>query len=81
MAHFPGLCCRRSRRAFLADLGMGFSGLALGAMLHRDGVARAEDLPAGLAPNAPARLARSYSTSEAGHLDFPLRRSQPFGDV
>jgi hypothetical protein len=29
------------RRTFLADLGMGFTGLALGAMLHRDGVARA----------------------------------------
>ena len=30
------------RRAFLADLGMGFTGLVLGAMLHRDGVARGE---------------------------------------
>ena len=30
------------RRAFLADMGMGFTGLALGAMLARDGVARAE---------------------------------------
>ncbi|MBI3868438.1 MAG: DUF1501 domain-containing protein [Verrucomicrobia bacterium] len=29
----------RPRRAFLADLGMGFTGLALGAMLHRDGYA------------------------------------------
>jgi hypothetical protein len=29
------------RRAFLADLGMGFTGLALAAMLYRDGVARA----------------------------------------
>jgi hypothetical protein len=29
------------RRAFLADLGMGFTGLALGAMLAREGVARA----------------------------------------
>jgi hypothetical protein len=29
------------RRAFLADLGMGFTGLALGAMLARDGVVRA----------------------------------------
>jgi hypothetical protein len=39
----PGPCCGRvSRRTFLADLGMGFTGLALGAMLHRDGVARAE---------------------------------------
>ncbi|MBL8178437.1 MAG: DUF1501 domain-containing protein, partial [Bryobacterales bacterium] len=30
-----------NRRAFLADLGMGFTGLALGAILNRDGVARA----------------------------------------
>ena len=30
-----------TRRIFLADLGMGFTGLALGAMLHRD--ARAND--------------------------------------
>src|SRR4051812_25724233 len=29
------------RRAFLADLGLGFTGLALGAMLQRDGIARA----------------------------------------
>ncbi len=28
-----------ARRPFLADLGMGFTGLALGAMLHRDGYA------------------------------------------
>ncbi len=31
------------RRAFLADLGMGFTGLALGAMLAQDGLLRAED--------------------------------------
>jgi hypothetical protein len=31
---------RPSRRAFLADAGMGFAGMALGAMLYRDGVAR-----------------------------------------
>lgn len=30
------------RRAFLADLGMGFTGLALGAMLHKDGHASTE---------------------------------------
>ena len=42
MIRFPGLCSHRSRRAFLADLGMGFTGLALGAMLQRDGVARAD---------------------------------------
>ena len=31
-----------TRRAFLADMGMGFTGLVLGAMLHRDGIARAD---------------------------------------
>ncbi len=30
-----------SRRTFLADMGMGFTGLALGAMLEREGLARA----------------------------------------
>lgn len=33
----------RDRRGFLADAGMGFAGLVLGAMLHHDGVARAAD--------------------------------------
>jgi hypothetical protein len=37
-----GCCPGISRRSFLADTGMGFTGLALGAMLFRDGVARAE---------------------------------------
>ncbi|MEX2213976.1 MAG: DUF1501 domain-containing protein [Phycisphaeraceae bacterium] len=31
---------QNSRRAFLADIGMGFTGLAAGAMLFRDGVSR-----------------------------------------
>ena len=39
--HSESRCCRVPRRAFLADLGMGFTGLALGAMLSADGVARA----------------------------------------
>jgi hypothetical protein len=34
-----------SRRSFLADFGMGFTGLALGAMLHRDGIVRADTAP------------------------------------
>src|SRR5690242_16107891 len=34
---FP--CGRIARRSFLADVGMGFTGLALGALLHRDGFA------------------------------------------
>ena len=36
----PSLPPSPSRRTFLADLGMGFTGLALGAMLQRDGIAR-----------------------------------------
>jgi hypothetical protein len=35
-------CGRVSRRTFLADMGMGVTGLALGALLFRDGVARAD---------------------------------------
>lgn len=51
MARLPHLCsCNPTpRRTFLADLGMGFTGLALGAMLHRDGVVRA-DAPATWSP-------------------------------
>src|SRR4051812_43977940 len=41
--HSQYLPSGRSRRTFLADLGMGFTGLALGALLHRDGVARAAE--------------------------------------
>src|SRR2546421_6861250 len=40
-------CGRVSRRTFLADLGMGFTGLALGAMLHRVGIVRADTAPSG----------------------------------
>ncbi|MBW3540843.1 MAG: DUF1501 domain-containing protein [Planctomycetes bacterium] len=39
----PFPCGRINRRAFLADSGMGFTGLALGAMLHQDGIARADE--------------------------------------
>ena len=42
-------CCGVSRRTFLADCGMGFTGLVLCSMLHRDGVARA-DASAGWSP-------------------------------
>ncbi len=38
-------CPGVTRRSFLADTGMGFTGLALGAMLFRDGVARASATP------------------------------------
>ena len=42
------------RRQFLADFGMGFTGLALGAMLHRDGIAATSSpLPDGKPHFAP----------------------------
>ena len=41
----PGSCCPGvTRRSFLVDTGMGFTGLAIGAMLFRD-EARASELP------------------------------------
>ncbi|HVC92236.1 MAG TPA: DUF1501 domain-containing protein [Pirellulales bacterium] len=40
-----------SRRAFLADLGLGFTGLALGAVLARDGVLQAGEPEAWQPPN------------------------------
>ncbi len=45
----PHSCPGVSRRSFLADTGMGFTGMALGALLFQDGVARAAT-----APHAPA---------------------------
>jgi hypothetical protein len=38
-----GCCPGVTRRSFLADTGLGFTGLALGAMLFRDGIARGEE--------------------------------------
>src|SRR5436190_19533323 len=44
MTHPSHSGCRGiTRRTFLADTGMGFTGLALGAMLFRDGVLRASE--------------------------------------
>jgi hypothetical protein len=54
----PRRCPGVTRRSFLADTGMGFTGLALGAMLSGDGVARAEDpvgRPAATPPKARAK--------------------------
>jgi hypothetical protein len=46
---------RISRRSFLADTGMGFTGLALAAMLHRDGFAREGNPPPDGRPHFPAK--------------------------
>ena len=49
---FP--CGRMQRRQFLSDCGLGFTGLALGAMLQRDGAAADRaNLPTGLPHFAP----------------------------
>src|SRR6188474_117881 len=41
MTHDSACCRPASRRTFLADVGMGFTGLVLGSLLHQDGIARA----------------------------------------
>jgi len=46
---------RQHRRAFLSDLGMGFTGLALGAMLAREGVARDDAASPLILPQAKAK--------------------------
>ncbi|MFP6575676.1 MAG: DUF1501 domain-containing protein [Pirellulaceae bacterium] len=49
-------CCQTPRRMFLADVGMGFTGLALGALLQRDGIVRGEETwtpPTGKPHHAP----------------------------
>ncbi len=46
-----------SRRVFLSDMGMGFTGLVLGAMLNRDGVARADSEPGWAPPDGRPHFA------------------------
>ena len=48
--------CQTPRRTFLADVGMGFTGLALGALLQQDGITRAKETwtpPSGEPHHAP----------------------------
>src|SRR5918912_1193887 len=52
---YPTCCPGVTRRSFLADTGMGFTGLALAAMLYRDGVARAGTTKPDGKPNFPPR--------------------------
>ena len=57
--------------------GMGFTGLALGAMLHRDGYVACDD--ATWAP--PDGKPHFAAEGQVGHLGLPLRRRQPPGDL
>ena len=52
MRHFEIPIVRNSRRRFLADIGLNFTGLALGAMLHQEGITRADSSPI-IQPAAP----------------------------
>src|SRR5258708_4494935 len=56
-----GKCRGITRRSFLADTGMGFTGLALGAMLFRDGVARAESARLGKPNGNPQATPKAKS--------------------
>src|SRR3954470_21974594 len=47
----PHRCPGVSRRSFLLDTGMGFTGLALSAMLFKDGIAQANPLPTYMPPD------------------------------
>jgi hypothetical protein len=50
-ANTHSCCTGVNRRTFLADVGMGFTGMALGAMLYQDGVARAAPASAWTPPD------------------------------
>ena len=54
-------CPGVTRRSFLADTGMGFTGLALSAMLYRDGVARAESVSSSKPDGKPHATPRAKS--------------------
>ncbi|MHC5541938.1 DUF1501 domain-containing protein, partial [Singulisphaera rosea] len=50
-------CDGVSRRGFLSDVGMGFTGLVLGSMLYKDGIARADDAGSWALPNGKPHFA------------------------
>src|SRR5690348_5155180 len=70
-----GSCCGNiNRRSFLADCGMGFTGLVLGAMLNRDGIVRASEPPsASSSPTSWVGKAKSviwiYMIGGVSHLE------------
>ena len=53
----PHRCPGVTRRSFLVDTGMGFTGLALGAMLFKDGIARANPVAEWSPPDGRAHFA------------------------
>src|SRR5436190_1232122 len=55
--HHGPMCGNIRRRTFLADLGMGCAGLALGSLLRDDGIVRADAAPESRAPDGNAHFA------------------------
>jgi hypothetical protein len=53
----------------LSDVGFGFTGLALGAMLSRDGIARASDLPAAIAKPKAKSVIWIFLIGGMSHLE------------
>ena len=62
----PGSSHSTSRRAFLADVGMGFTGLVLGKMLADEGVVRAGDAKALAAARRQAALSPPRPKASSG---------------
>ncbi|WP_145203779.1 DUF1501 domain-containing protein [Thalassoglobus polymorphus] len=58
-------CCQPSRRMFLSDFGMGFTGLALGAMFAEDGRLRAEETAVHTQASSPPQLTPHSITPKA----------------
>src|SRR5882724_7966027 len=65
----PRLRVTPSRRAFLSDIGMGFTGLALGAMLARDGVVRAADGQSSLPKPKAKSVIWIFLTGGMSHME------------
>ena len=66
-----GSCCGRiHRRRFLVDLGLGFTGLALGSMLQKDGVVRGADVaaPSSIKPKAK-KIIWVFLSGGVSHLE------------
>jgi hypothetical protein len=61
-------CGRINRRTFLADMGMGFAGVAMGSILARDGIVRAAETLASTNAGNPFPLGGPHFTPRAKNV-------------